>query len=84
MNKKGQSLGIAVLVTILVFIVGMMFVNFIKPEVTRARSGLSCATADDITDGTKMLCLVVDIVIPYFIITVVSVSVGVTTARLLL
>ena len=85
-NKSGQTMGMAILVAITIFIVGMLCVNFIKPEVTRARglTELNCANADDISDGTKLTCLVVDWVVPYFIILVFSVAGGLLTARLLI
>lgn len=81
-NKKGQTLGLAVIIGITVFIVGIMTVNFIMPEVTRTRNSdnLNCADTS-ISDGTRLTCLVVDVVVPYFIVAVVSVAVGVVTAR---
>jgi len=86
MNKKGQTLGIAVMITITIFIVGMLSVNYLKPEITRARdaSNLDCGNAAVISDATKLTCLVVDIVVPYFIILIFSVAGGLITARFLL
>lgn len=91
MNKKAQTMGIAIMIAITIFIVGMLNVNFIKDEVTRARGAtqLDCGNyADDypegISDGTKITCLVVDIVVPYFIIIIFSVAGGLLTARLFL
>ena len=74
MNKRGQTLGMAVLVMITIFIVGMLSVNYLKPEITRARdsSNLDCANSDVISDGTKLTCLVVDVVVPYFIVLIFS------------
>tara|TARA_R100001530_G_scaffold126389_1_gene95217 strand:- start:2115 stop:2378 length:264 start_codon:yes stop_codon:yes gene_type:complete len=85
-NKKGQTLGIAIMIAITIFIVGMLAVNFLKPEITRARdaTNLNCANADDISDATKLTCLVVDVVVPYFIILIFSVAGGLITARFLL
>ena len=84
-NKRGQTLGLAILVAITIFIVGMMSVNYLRPEVLRARdsSNLDCANAD-ISDGTKLTCLAVDIVVPYFIVLIFSVTGGIITARFLL
>jgi len=66
MNKRGQTLGVAVISIIFIFIIGMMSINFLFNEVSDFRSNLNCATAADITDGTKLLCLVVDTSIPYW------------------
>ena len=90
MNKKAQSngipgLGIAFMVAVFIFMIGMISVNFIKDEVTRAIGSdqLNCAD-DTISDGTKVTCLLVDIVVPYFIIIIISAAGGVITARLLI
>jgi len=86
MNKKAQSLGIvlAVVVAIMIFIVGMVNLNFIKDEVTRARGSTELNCADPQSDGTKLTCLAVDLVVPYFIIVIFSLAGGVITARLLI
>ena len=85
MNKKGQTMGLAVLIAITIFIVGMLSVNYLKPEIVRARSsaGLDCTNAD-ISDGTKLTCLAVDVVVPYFFVLVFSVAGGIITSRFLL
>lgn len=86
MNNKGQTtLGIAIIVAIMIFIIGMISINFIKDEVTNARSSvnLNCS-GDSISDGTKLTCLVVDLVVPYFIVIIFSVVGGLLTARLLI
>ena len=89
MNKKAQSMGIAIVIAITIFIVGMVSVNFLKDEVTRARGSdfLDCANTADfpagISDGTKLTCLAVDVVIPYFIVIIFSVAGGMITARML-
>lgn len=89
MNTKAQTMGLAVIIAIMIFLVGMLFVNFIKDEVTRARNAtnLDCTNTadfpDGISDGTKLTCLVVDIVVPYFMIIIFSVAGGILTARLI-
>tara|TARA_R100000750_G_C2339097_1_gene93406 strand:+ start:732 stop:992 length:261 start_codon:yes stop_codon:yes gene_type:complete len=86
MNKKAQTLGLAIIVAVTIFIVGMLAINFLKPEITRARGSdqLNCADTDNISDGVKITCLVVDVVIPYFIILIFLVAGGIITARFLL
>ena len=75
MNKQGQA-GIFVIVAIMIFIVGMVSINIIKPDVTTLRSvaGLNCVNASAISDGTKLTCLAVDITIPWIIVSVFAVA----------
>ena len=87
MNSKGQTggLGIAIIVAVMLFIIGLMSVNFITGEVTNARdaTALDCSNTAVISDGTKLTCLAVDLVVPYFIILVFSAAGGYITARFL-
>ena len=82
MNKKGQTMGLAILSFLAVFIIGLMFVNFLLPEVTTFRTNMSCSSASTISDGTKLLCLFGDLTVPYVILLVVSLAVGAITSRL--
>ena len=82
-NKKGQIM-LSVLFAIVIFIFGMLFYNFIKGEVDNTRTDLTCSSSATISDGTKLTCLIVDGVIPYFIILVVSLSLGIVLERLLI
>jgi len=86
MNKRGQTLGISIIVAIMIFLVGMASINLIKPEVTRTRNSanLDCDNTAVISDGNKLTCLLVDWVIPYFFIIILSVSGGLITSRLLI
>lgn len=82
--KKGQTLGLAIISALFVFIIGLTLLNFIMPEVSTARIDLNCASPDSITDGVKLMCLVIDTTVPYWILLVFSVAIGSITARLLL
>lgn len=81
-NKKG-NLYMSIMVAIIIFMVGMIILNFLKPEVTSARNAISCSTPSSITDGTKLLCLITDTVIPYYFIIVLSLVGGVITEKFL-
>jgi hypothetical protein len=81
-NKKGQTMGLAILSALAVFVCGFVFINFLMPEVTDFRANLSCASADTISDGTKLLCLVGDTVVIYWIWLVFSIVIGIIIARL--
>lgn len=84
MNNKGQ-VGIAIVSAIVIFIVGMLVINIIKPEITIARSntGLDCANVTNISDGTKLTCLAVDFTIPYFIIIILAASGGFLLSKII-
>jgi hypothetical protein len=82
MNKKGQTMGLAILSAIFVFITGMMIINFIIPEVNDFRINLNCADAESISDGTKLLCLVGGTAVPYWILLIFSILVGAIVSRL--
>ena len=71
-----------IMVAMIIFMVGMIVVNFIKPEVTQARTDATCTAPA--TDGTKLLCLGIDVVVPYFIILVFSIAGGILTDKLLI
>jgi len=77
-------MGLAIMSAIMVFIIGIMVLNFVMPEVSTARTELNCESAADISDGTKLLCLATDSVVPYFMIMVFSITIGAITARLVL
>lgn len=81
MNKKGQSWGIMILSALIIFLVGMTIINILKPEITNARSDLSCSDTT-ISDGAKILCLVVDSTLIYFILTIFSAAGGALISRI--
>jgi len=79
--KKGQTFPIAILFAIFLFIFGYLFINFLKPEIQTAQTSLSCSDTT-ISDGSKILCLMVDGVMPYFIITILSAAGGLILSKL--
>jgi len=83
-NKKAQSMGLAIMGTIIFIIIGFMCINFLFNEVDTARSELSCASPDDISDASKLLCLIVDITIPYWIWIILTIGLGFILVRLTL
>lgn len=82
MNKKAQSTGLAIMGLIFFVIIGLASINFFFDEVDTARVALSCADSANISDGSKLLCLVVDLSIPYWIWIILSVGVGFVLVRL--
>jgi hypothetical protein len=83
-GKRGQTLGITIIGIIFVFIIGLMSINFLFDDITNARIDLNCANATAISDGTKLLCLTVDSVIPYWIFLIFSIVIGAIAARMYL
>lgn len=85
MNKKGQTLALGIVIAIFLFIIGMMNIDIVKNEVINARNStnLDCTNASGISDGTKLTCLSVDIVVPYFFLLVLSITGGVIITRFL-
>ncbi len=87
MNKKGQGfitgLGFAALTAFIFFMAGMVLLNFVTPEVTQARTDLSCTVAN-ISDGSKLSCLAADATVPVYIIGVLSIAGGMIVSKFLL
>ena len=76
MNNKAQTLGLGILVSIFVLIIGLMMINFLMPEITNARINLSCTDVDNISDGVKLTCLMISATIPYWIVLIFSLVIG--------
>ena len=72
----------AAMIALILFMVGMLVTNFFMPEVTQTRLDLNCANAGSITDGTKLMCLMVDSTVIYWIILVCSIAGGAIFERL--
>ena len=77
-NKKGaiEQLGLMIITAFMLFMTGMLFVAPIMDSVAPARAGLNCTSPATISDGTKMTCLFVDGIVPYFIILILSIAGG--------
>jgi len=80
MNKRGQ-LGLSLITAIFIFIIGIASVNFVMDEVTTARLELTCASASTISDATKLLCLVIDTTVIYWMIVIMSIVGGLVVSR---
>lgn len=82
-SKKGQTIMVSILFAFIIFMVGSLFVNFVITDVLSAKTSLSCSNAANISDGTKLTCLIVGGTVPYFIILVLSIAGGIVLDRLL-
>jgi hypothetical protein len=84
MNKTGQTMMLSILFAVVLFVMGIMVINFIRPEVLVAKASMSCSDVANISDGTKLTCLLIDGVVPYFIVLVLSISGGLILDRILI
>lgn len=82
MNRKGQLALVGFAIGFFIFLLGLALINPIKDviEPVRSSSQLDCGNST-ISDGQKLTCLGVDLLLPYFIITVFAVSGAYFTAR---
>lgn len=82
MNNKGQLALVGLMIGIFIFFIAMAFINPIKEVIDDARDTdqLNCSSAT-ISDGKKITCLAIDLILPYFIIIVLAVAGGWISAR---
>ena len=81
-RKQGQAALVGLMIGIFVFMLAMVFIDPIKDIITEARgtAQLDCSNST-ISDGNKMTCLVVDLLLPYFIAVVIAIAGGWIGAR---
>ena len=78
MNKRG-NIFFGFTIGLVVFIFGVLFIPFFTDDITIARDDLDCSNYGgngSISDGTKLTCLQIDLIIPYFIWFFVSLAIG--------
>lgn len=68
-NDKRGSIFLGFIFAIFFFMIGMWMLPFMKDTVTDSRTDLDC-TNSSISDGNKVVCLIVDAGVPYFIIAI--------------
>lgn len=82
MNNKGQAAMVGLMIGVMVFMVAMIFIAPLADVIDEARAAdqLDCSNST-ISDGQKATCLVVDLILPYFIAVVLAVGAGYISAR---
>ena len=82
MNNKGQAAMVGLIIGVMVFMLAMLFIAPIADVIdeSRAVDQLDCSNGS-ISDGQKATCLVVDLILPYFIAVVLAVGAGYISAR---
>ena len=74
MNKKGNIL-FSFMIFMFLFFAGVMFINFITDDITLTRSSQNLNCQDTtISDGAKVTCLGIDLVVPYILVGVLSIG----------
>lgn len=76
MKNKAQTLGIVIISGIVILIIGFAIINLLTPEITQFRIDMNCANPSQISDGTKLTCLVGDVTVIYWIWAILSISLG--------
>lgn len=83
-GKKGQNLLLSLITAAMIFIAGILVLNHLMGDISLARTvGLDCSSSS-ISDGTKVTCLGVDLLIPLLIITIVSLAIGAVLSRFII
>lgn len=73
-GKKG-NIFFGVTIGLFIYIMGILFIPFLTDDITTARGELNC-TDTTISDGSKLICLQIDLVIPYLIWFFISLLLG--------
>lgn len=75
MNNKGQTAMLGLMIGIFIFMMAMVFIDPIKAVISDARGAdqLNCSSST-ISDGDKATCLIVDLILPYFIAVVIAIA----------
>lgn len=84
LNKKGQTAILGIMIGVFVFLLAMTFIDPLSDVITESRAAdqLDCDNSS-ISDGKKLTCLMVDLILPYFIGVVIAVAGGYLGARIL-
>lgn len=75
MNKRGQAMLFGLMVVIIVFIVTVVLADSVKSVTDEGRSNLGCGD-DNITAGTSLTCIGLDLFLPFLTLTVIFAALG--------
>ena len=83
-GKKSQTAVIGIMIGVFVFMLAMVFIDPLSDVISESRAAgqLDCANVS-ISDGMKLTCLMVDLILPYFIGVVIAIAGGYLGARIL-
>lgn len=74
-NKKGNVF-LNIGISIFIWISGILMLPFLYQDLATTRTQLNCANMAVLSSGTKMICLGISGVAPYFIWFIASVALG--------
>ena len=82
LNNKGQTALIGLMIGVMIFMMAMIFIDPLADVIdeTRNNSQLDCSNTS-ITDGKKATCLIVDLILPYFIAIIIAIAGALISAR---
>ena len=85
LNKKGQTAMLGLMIGVFVFMLAMVFIDPLSDVISESRAAgqLDCANVS-ISDGMKLTCLMVDLILPYFIGVVIAIAGGYLGAKILM
>jgi hypothetical protein len=83
LNNSGQVAFVGLMVGVFIFLLAIGLIEPISDVITEARNGsrLDCDNSS-ISDGKKLTCLAVDLILPYFIIILIAIAGGWITMRI--
>lgn len=70
-GKKG-NMYMGIIFAIFFFMFGMLILPLAKDGVTGARTDIGCSTSLTLSDGSKAICLGLDIGVPIFIVSILT------------
>lgn len=82
MNNRGQTALLGLMLGVFIFFMAMTFIDPIADVITEVRGEgqLNCSNTT-ISDGRKSTCLIVDLILPYFISVMLAIAGGVIGAK---
>jgi len=77
-KKKGKRANIylGLGMGLFIYIMGVLFLPFILDDIDSSRLNLDCSNSSAISDGTKLTCLGISGLVPYYIWFFISVALG--------
>ena len=86
LDKKAQvqttNILASIIIALIIWFAGTMVIEMIEGNIDTARIDNECTNPT--SDGNKLLCLMFDATIPYFILMILSIAGGMLTSRFLI
>jgi len=79
MNKRGSAF-FGIIIGVVIYIFGVLFIPFLMDDVTTFRGEMDCSSTS-ISNGAMFSCLIGDAAIPYLIWFFISLALGFIVGR---